>query len=105
MTEDRRLPARERLRVPLFRKGNRIYRAFCNAGTSVSKVSEPRGELELVELGRPDSEPRDVPDFNGQWGTCSFPCSKTIVASDVVNGLAARERSSGRPPEVATGEA
>ena len=89
----------------IFREGNRIYWAVYNAGTSVLKVSKRRGELELVELGRLDSEPRDVPDFNGQWGIYSFPDSKTIVASDIVNGLMVMKLSSGRPLEVATGSA
>lgn len=85
------------------RKGNRLYWAVYNAGTSVLKIEKRRGALELVEIGRLDSEPRDVPNFNGQWGVYPFSRSKTIVASDIVNGLMVMELSSGRALEVATG--
>ncbi|MDB3935320.1 hypothetical protein N9383_01195 [Granulosicoccus sp.] len=87
------------------RKGNRLYWAVYNAGTSVLRIQQRNSNLNLVEIGRLDSEPRDVENFNGQWGIFPFPDSKTIVASDINNGLMVMELSSGRPIAVATGKA
>lgn len=81
----------------LIREGNRIYWAVYNAGTRVLRMQQRHSNLELVEIGKLDSEPRDAPDFNGQWGIYSFPSSKTIVASDIVNGLMVMELTRGRP--------
>lgn len=87
----------------LMREGNRIYWAVYNAGTRVLAMQQRHSNLELVEIGKLDSEPRDAPEFNGQWGIYSFPKSKTIVASDIVNGLMVMESTSGRPLSVTTG--
>ena len=81
----------------LYREGNRIYWAVYNAGTRVLRMQQRHSNLELVEIGKLDSEPRDAPEFNGQWGIYSFPKSKTIVASDIVNGLMVMELTRGRP--------
>ena len=70
------------------REGNKLYWAVYNAGTRVLEMRKRRGKLQLKEIARLDSEPRaDVPFFNGQWGIFPMPKSRTIVASDIVNGL------------------
>lgn len=69
------------------RKRNKLYWAVYNAGTHVLQMRKRRGKLELREVGELDSEPRQPPFFNGQWGVFPFPKSSTIVASDIVNGL------------------
>ncbi len=69
------------------RKGNKLYWAVYNAGTRVIKLSRKGRNLKLQEIGRLDTEPRPAPDFFGQWGIFPFPHSKTIVASDINNGL------------------
>ncbi len=51
------------------------------------KLKKKKGRLQLKEIARLDSEPRTPPIFNGQWGIYPFTHSKTIVASDIVNGL------------------
>lgn len=69
------------------RDGNKLYSAVYSAGTRVVKMHEKKGELQLKEFARMDTEPRLAPPFNGQWGIYVFPGSGTIVASDIVNGL------------------
>ncbi len=69
------------------RKGNKLYWAVYNAGTRVIKLSRKGRYLRLQEIGRLDTEPRPAPEFFGQWGIFPFPHSKTIVASDINNGL------------------
>ena len=69
------------------REGNKLYWAIYNGGTRVLKMKKRRGKLRLREIGRLDSEPRMVPVFFGQWGIFPMPESKTIVASDINNGL------------------
>ena len=55
--------------------------------TASSAMRKRRGELRLEEIARLDSEPRMPPAFNGQWGIFPLGSSRTIVASDIVNGL------------------
>ena len=69
------------------RKGNKLYWAVYNTGTRVIRLKKKHRELRLREIGRLDSEPRTPPVFNGQWGIFPFPHSRTVVASDIVNGL------------------
>ena len=69
------------------REGNKLYWAVYNVGTRVLQISRQGRDLKLREIARLDSEPRDVPDFFGQWGIFPFPHSRTIVASDINNGL------------------
>lgn len=69
------------------RRGNRLYWAVYNTGTRVIRLKKKHGELRLREIARLDSEPRMPPLFNGQWGIFPFPHSRTVVASDIVNGL------------------
>lgn len=69
------------------REGNKLYWAVYNAGTRVLKMRQKRRVLQLEEIARLDSEPRMPPFFNGQWGIFPFGSSRTIVASDIVNGL------------------
>ena len=69
------------------RKGNKLYWAVYNAGTRVLKMEKRRGELQLNEIARLDSEPRMPPPFNDQWGIFPFKWRRTIIASDIVNGL------------------
>ena len=69
------------------RKGNKLYWAVYNAGTHVLEMKKRRGKLQLREIGELDTEPRMPPFFNGQWGIFPFSKSRTIVASDIVNGL------------------
>ncbi len=69
------------------RRGNKLFWAVYNAGTSVLKMKKKDGRLQLTEIGRLDTEPRIVPPFNGQWGIFPFESSDTVVASDIVNGL------------------
>jgi choice-of-anchor B domain-containing protein len=69
------------------REGNKLYWAVYNTGTRVLQISRQGRDLKLQEIARLDSEPRDAPAFNGQWGIFPFPHSRTIIASDIVNGL------------------
>lgn len=69
------------------RRGNKLFWAVYNAGTRVVKMKQKKGVLQLEEIARLDSEPRQPPEFNGQWGIFPFEDSDTIVASDIVNGL------------------
>ncbi len=70
------------------RDGNKLYWAVYAAGTRVLKMKRKKGELQLREIGRLDSEPRaPVPAFRGQWGIFPFKQGNTIVASDRINGL------------------
>ena len=52
-------------------------------------MRKKRGKLKLRDIARLDSEPRTItpPFFNGQWGVFPFRGGRTIVASDIVNGL------------------
>jgi len=69
------------------REGNKLYWAVYNVGTRVIQMKKKWGRLRLKEIARLDSEPRMVPEFNGQWGIFPMPFSRTIIASDIVNGL------------------
>ena len=69
------------------REGDKLYWAVYNAGTRVLKLRHRTGMLQLEEIARLDSEPRMPPFFNGQWGIFPLGSSRTIVASDIVNGL------------------
>ena len=70
------------------RDGNKLYWAVYAAGTRVLKMKRKKGELQLEEIGRLDSEPRaPVPAFRGQWGIFPFKEGNTIVATDRNNGL------------------
>ena len=71
------------------RDGNKLYWAIYNGGTRVLEMRKKRGKLKLKDIARLDSEPRTItpPFFNGQWGVFPFRGGRTIVASDIVNGL------------------
>ncbi len=71
------------------RAGNKLYWAIYNGGTRVIEMKKRRGKLLLEDIAGLDSEPRDItpPFFNGQWGVFPLQGGKTIVASDIVNGL------------------
>ena len=71
------------------RDGNKLYWAIYNGGTRVLEMRKRRGKLKLRDIARLDSEPRTItpPFFNGQWGVFPFRGGRTIVASDIVNGL------------------
>lgn len=73
------------------RHNTKLFWAVYNAGTRVLELRKRPKKLELREIGVLDSEPRDVPVFNGQWGIFPFPESETIIASDIVNGLMVME--------------
>ena len=77
------------------RHANRLYWAVYNAGSRVIEMRKNSGKLELREIGRLDSEPRNVPIFFGQWGIFPFAESETIIASDINNGLMVMEYDPG----------
>ena len=77
------------------RHADRLYWAVYNAGSRVIEIRKRPGKLELREIGRLDSEPRNVPIFFGQWGIFPLPESETIIASDINNGLMVMEYDPG----------
>jgi len=68
-----------------------LYWAAYSGGTRVLKLKRTKKggvlDLQLTEVAHMDTEPRDAPYYLGQWGVFAFEKSRTIIASDVVNGL------------------
>jgi choice-of-anchor B domain-containing protein len=78
----------------LFVKGDRVYQAHYTAGIRVLDSSNIASGI-LFEIAHMDTEPRlpnnhmnhNINIFIGPWGVFPFFDSKTIAASDGINGL------------------